>query len=305
MVLEVLEGRPEGTVKKYTYELRHIYDSLDTIVPFESPLTWLREQWGGVVRHIESQSQARCHFQFAMLSGILKNREPGLYAAANALLKAHPEKAASSQLTEREEANWVTFPKLKALAKEFDGRVAALKGPLKRPEDITVLFQQLMLSLVVDIPPMRNEASTMRIVQTAEVAGAGQENLLECLPGGKYQLRLRKYKTVGRYGESVLDLPPKVERFITRSLRLLPRKWLLSSLRDTNKAMGTVGMSTTFAAILPDKRLGSSLARKVYVSHHLKDEMWEKRTKLAQRMQHSASTAGSHYQKALPAAAAL
>ena len=298
-MLEILEGRVDGTVKKYEGELRHIYKGLDTIVPFESPLRWLQQQWPQVVKHVEAQDPQRCHFQFAMLSGILKNREPGLYAQAHQLLKKHPGKEPSAQLTEKEKANWLDFKDYKKVAKQFDQRVAKLKGPLKGTEDVTLLYQQLMLCMTSDMPPLRNEPSLMRVVSPAEVATAGDINLLECLPDGKYMLHLRKYKTAGRYGEVVLDLPPKVERSIARSLRLLPRPWLLSSLRDVHKPMGTVGMSTTFATILPDKRLSSSLARKIYLSHMFRNDEWEKREKLARRMQHSAATAGAHYQKTM------
>ena len=168
-MLEILEGRPEGTVKKYEGQLRHIYNGIDTIVPFESPLRWLQERWPQVVAHIEAQPPQRCHFQFAMLSGILKNRDSVLYAQAHKKLKAHPDKEPSAQLTQKEEANWLDFKDYKKVAKDFDSRVAKLKGPLTKSEDITLLYQQLMLCMTSDMPPLRNEPADTRIVQPKDV----------------------------------------------------------------------------------------------------------------------------------------
>ena len=297
--MEILQGRPEGTVKKYQGELRHIYASLDTIIPFESPLTWLREKWPEVVAHILQQNQTRRHTQFAMISGVSKNRDMPLYNAASELQREHPARAPTGELNPREESNWVDFKDLKAVAKRYDAKVAAMKAPLST-ENITTLYQHLMLCMCTDMPPMRNEPSEMRIVNDLQQA-TDQENVLQCLPKGKYLVHLRKFKTVGRYGEKTLDLPVKVERAITRSLKLLPREWLLTLIRDTSKPLGTVGMSTIFATVLPDKKLGSSIARKIYLSHvYRNDKSWAERERLAGRMQHSAATAGSFYQKTCP-----
>ena len=296
--LHILQGRPRGTQVKYGGELRHIYSGLDTIVPFECTHRWLREQWPQVVARIKAQTPSRSHFQFAMLSGLMKNRDPALYADAHRLQGEFPGKAASSELTEREEANWVDFRALKKLAKEFDERVGKLKGPLTRHEDITLLYQQLMLAMSTDVAPMRNEISEMRVVASDRMGEAAGGNVLEALPRGKFMIHLRRYKTVGRYGEQVLDLPPKVEKTIARSLKLLPREWVLTKLTDTGRPLGGSSMSMMFASILPDKRLGSSLARKIYISHHFRnDKTWQQREQLAARMQHSAGIAASHYQK--------
>ena len=295
-MLEILQGRPEGTQRKYETELRNIYANIDTIVPFEATLVWLREKWPDVVRHILAQNQTRRHTQFAMCAGIAKNRDMPLHNAASDLQREHPARTPTAERNEREESNWVDFKDLQALAKRFDTRVAALKAPLST-EDITLLYQHLMLSMCTDMPPLRNEPSEMRVV-TDLAEAANQDNVLQCLPRNKFLIHLRKFKTVGKYGEKTLDLPPKVEKAIARSLKLLPRDWLLTQVRDTSKPLKTTGMSTLFAAVLPDKNLGSSIARKIYVSHIFRnDKSWAEREKLATRMQHSASTAGEYYTK--------
>ncbi len=88
--------------------------------------------------------------------------------------------------------------------------------------------------------------------------------------GKSFVLICRKFKTASSLGTQRIDLPSKLCKVVRRSLRLCPRSYLISLLRDPKRGMTSNMLSQLFGAIWPNKRVTPSLLRKVTVSEFYK-----------------------------------
>lgn len=100
------------------------------------------------------------------------------------------------------------------------------------------------------------------------------------------------------YGTQNIDLPTRTNNVIIESLRVFPRKYLLSRMRTPDEPM-TRNYLTKFASgIFPDANVGTCLLRKICVSDAMKGAPTiVEREELAKQMLHSSKMQTWTYEK--------
>ena len=85
---------------------------------------------------------------------------------------------------------------------------------------------------------------------------------------------------------------------VARSFRLFPRNFLISQLRSPERGMCSNTVTKFLSRVFPQKRLGCTLMRKLWVSEFYKGRpSIQQKCQLAARMLHSVTVAESHYNR--------
>lgn len=208
--------------------------------------------------------------------------------------------------TERELKNWITL-------KDVKDKINKLQRTIKKKvvgkdiknidiQDRRIITHHLILNLYSKMNPLRNDYAEVKIIPYgSEQSEAEQKlNVLVENPPGAYTLYLRHYKTHKAYGDLVSIFPKSVNKIVSDSLRLFPRKYLLSNLTDGEQPMTPAYLSKTFSQIFEKegKHVGSWMLRKIFLSELYKDDVTLKeRHAIAASMGHSAEIAERVYRK--------
>ena len=208
--------------------------------------------------------------------------------------------------TERELKNWITFNDVRDKIKQLQ-RTIKKKIVVKRIEDITVedrklITHHVILNLYSRICPLRNDFADVKIIPYGreQTEAEKQMNVLVEEAPGCYTLLLRHYKTHKAYGDQTHVFPKPLNKVISDSLRLFPRNYLLSNLKDGDIAMTPAYLSQTSSQIFANenKRVGSWMLRKIFLSELYKDDTpLQKRKAIAASMGHSAEIAERVYRR--------
>jgi hypothetical protein len=216
----------------------------------------------------------------------------------------------SQQLTPREAAKWKSLEQINQRRVELQRHVNR-KILHKKPEDLTdddkiVLFRNLILCLYAYQPAVCNDYSDCPIIRfedtkTMEAHNimAGTGNYLLEIAKGQFQLILKNFKTVKHHGPTSIDMSTRSNNVIAESLRVFPRKYLLTWIRSPDKPM-TRNYLTKFCStgLSEDASVGSCLLRKICVSNMFKDApSIAERDKLARSMLHIAAVSQQVYEK--------
>ena len=135
----------------------------------------------------------------------------------------------------RELRNWITPHELQDQINQLEKQVKSMHSANTAAKR-RILFNHLALRFMTDMPSLRTENMRAKIVKREDDDADGNV-LLSTDHGKTYCLLLRKYKTVRSHGEQRIELPPKLCQVVRHSLKLYPRKWLLSLLTDANRGM--------------------------------------------------------------------
>ena len=203
----------------------------------------------------------------------------------------------NGQRTKREVRNWVTSAELQHKINELDTQVRQMQSA-GDPQRRRVLYGHLGLRMLTDQGTLRTQNLANVRLTTREDEDQEGNVLLSTDRGKSYTLILRRFKTASSLGPQRIELPSKLCKVVRRSLRLCPRRYLISQLRYPTHGMSPNQLSQFFAKIWPDKRVTPSLLRKVVVSEFYKTKpSIEARVALSQAMLHSVAVQKSYYAK--------
>jgi hypothetical protein len=196
-------------------------------------------------------------------------------------------------LTEGQKDSWQSWDDI--LAKR-DQIGEELKKVAKRKKTLTIddkvmIYQHLLLSLYTMIPPQRSEYSKCLILDKPLKEYPTTNNYY--VLGDRDLIVLTSHKTVQKYGTRTLPVPPQLRSLVRESLELMPRKWLLSLVTNSQKPWDPT-IVTKQLGLLLGKGAGVSLLRKVAKS------TWRERNEgndevLAKAMGHSLEMANQCY----------
>lgn len=208
--------------------------------------------------------------------------------------------------TERELKNWITL-------KDVKDKIGKLQRTIRKRvvikdlkdidiEDRRIITHHLILNLYSKMNPLRNDYAEVKIIpHGSEQSEADRKlNVLVEDPPGAYTMVLRHYKTHKAYGDMVSVFPKSVNKIVSDSLRLFPRKYLLSNLTNGEQPMTPAYLSKIFGQVFEKegKHVGSWMLRKIFLSELYKDEVTLKeRHAIAASMGHSAEIAERVYRR--------
>jgi hypothetical protein len=312
-VRNLLSGvkRSDTTVTQYISILNRLHRMVTDSEDEFSDLNWLLD--------VETVMAALSHYKppsrklyivpvIVLLKGsgdteLLTNYSEELEKCAKEISES--ENLAQSK-TERELKNWITFNDVRDKIKQLQ-RIIKKKIVDKKIEDIgvedrKVITHHLILSLYSKMNPLRNDYADVKIIPYGREQTDSEKsmNVLDEEAPGCYTLLLRHYKTHKAYGDQTHVFPKPLNKIVSDSLRLFPRAYLLSNLKDGDIPMTPAYLSQTSSQIFAseNKRVGSWMLRKIFLSELYKDDTpLQKRKATAASMGHSAEIAERVYRR--------
>jgi hypothetical protein len=182
------------------------------------------------------------------------------------------------------------------------------------PTNRKLNMQHLILSLNTYIPPLRLDYLDMKVIRLGDnPKRTHTENYLIETPINQWSIIINGDKISKKYTdpEAVFTISKNIKRvtngkelnkIITESLNLLPRKYLLVGL-TSDEPMSQSTYNHLLAELFEPKHPTQNLIRKAYINHwhRLKKNGYELPEgvlkEIATRMRHSISTARSSYRK--------
>ena len=177
---------------------------------------------------------------------------------------------ASGQMSESTQKNWVSWEWLRHV------RIPELRRAWRDdPENYSKYALYLYLVLYArdptDLPPLRNDYANMFLFPPAsshEDLDAKKQNYIRQAKShekdSRYRLVINSFKTVRRFGATVIPVPKTVGDIITEGL-VFPRKYLLTLMTDLRAPLDQ-NTEVLARQIDGNKCLGPSQFRKLYVS---------------------------------------
>ena len=208
----------------------------------------------------------------------------------NEITVQHKAKTLQHKLTKKEEVNYVSYEQLIEYREELKEEFT------KNPSDRRTNLAYLLLALMIETP-LRIEYYNIAIISN-EPTDKNQNYILKHTDTS-YEVIINIDKVSQFKGSSRFLLSTETSRAITHSLRVFPRKYLLSTNTDGNKPLLSAGATQLYKYIFQDTgRIPSAtLIRKAVVTHHHKTMTDEQKRELAYKMRHSEFTAGLDYNK--------
>lgn len=174
------------------------------------------------------------------------------------LAKVDETRREEQLLTEDEKKKWIPFSELKKIvetnhSKMFNG-------------DMSDMYKGLISCLYFYIPPIRVDYGDIHIWKKKTKLPKDKLNYM-IKKDGLWVFVLREYKTFAKYGEAEVKTTKDLTELIDESLTEYPRKYLLTSVIDIRKPIGTSGLQKSITNIF---NMGISTIRKIYCSHFYK-----------------------------------
>lgn len=177
-------------------------------------------------------------------------------------------------------------------------------------EDKKLVIKHLALSLYCNQPPVRLDMGHL-IIYEGEVLANPEPNYLHCAdpserPYPKYVAYWTEFKTAkfrkgkdGGPSEPVISpFKAKVCKHVFESLKLWPRRHILSLLENPNKPLGKSRLASFLNEAGPKPGLGVDLLRHIYITETFKYEVSQaKRKELADAMHHTVDTQRALYER--------
>jgi hypothetical protein len=157
----------------------------------------------------------------------------------------------------------------------------------------------IILALNVLQPPIRSEYTDMRVVYESETRDPTKNYLVKTGVKSKkpWAYLLNDYKTVKTYGIQRIVIERPLQQFLTKSFKLLPRDYVLSSRDDPASALGYGAFRGLTQKYLGDGA-GVDQFRSSYVSKFLEQHPSEaEKEALAKRMLTSTDQINLSYRK--------
>jgi len=209
------------------------------------------------------------------------------------LSKEHRDFILTQQKTEKQSKNWLSFNEIKKVRTELNRQINAdglRKKTTLSKKEMNLLQKHLILSLYIDIPPIRNDFGDMRVVTTKEFnkkkESEKKTNNWLIKNGNNMKFIFYDYKTHKTYGEKTIEIPKKLKRIIKKMLEYNNSGYLL--IKQNGTPLNSNGITRELNSIFSKygKKIGSTMLRHIYLSNEFAP-LLKKQHKIADAMFHS------------------
>lgn len=321
----IAKGRAYNTVLSYTNHLQRLYAKVHEVhgeagtLPYDD-YNWLADRASVEAALDLIKPETVVKHTVTAVRGVLKAL-PHLYSLYDQHSQDHIPKTMQTPTqgyTKKEEEKWVSLADLKRHLKTYEPALNALHqrrraargqaGFPAQPFALTVeekkeVCKHLALSLYTNQPPVRLDMADLIIYHRA-VPEHHADNYLFCKdpdqkPHPTYIATWTKFKTSKFKPEGVsTPFKPLVCKHVHESLKLWPRRYLLSLLTDSERPLGKSYLSKVLSAAGPKPGLGCGMFRKIFISHAMRNEKSEsERKQLADAMHHTVPTQRNTYER--------
>ena len=185
----------------------------------------------------------------------------------DAMNKADREKD-TTQKSERQEKNWMSWESIQEVKKELEKKVAEIK-PKKQitAQDFDTLLEAVVLALYTDIPPRRNQDYQVMMVSKKY----GDKNVADVnwldLTGKKFVFNV--YKTAKTHGQQSVAIPDSLMELLKVYLKHHPgagNKDFRFLVYSDGSPLTAVNAITRILNRVFGKNVGTTMLRHIYLS---------------------------------------
>ena len=240
----------------------------------------------------------------------LRPNQPLLDKYSEYLQKLNTEvdtKAKSGELSEKQQARWLTWEKIVKLRRILARKVRlsqAYKRDKLTARDFKLISQYFILCLYTMTSPVRNDWAlvTFHSVKGFENIGTRDSNYLVQRKSG-YQVYWNAFKTNKKFKEVVLDVPKPLQTIMKKHITYL-KKWFPNNnrllLNSRYEPMSRISLTKFLQSMFYTwfrKKIGSSHIRTIFLSHKFSHKEDEERKRISKEMHHSLDTQQKYYVK--------
>jgi len=224
----------------------------------------------------------------------------------NGLSEEYNQKIIKQEKSDSQEENWVELP---VLIKEIERqgreitRMRLWNKKKLTPTEFDQIQQYVVGSLYViseDNPPIRADYADMKLICSNDYSKLSKEELnqnyiVDESPRKKF-FHLGNYKTSGEYGIKKIKIGKKLNNILNKWFKVNESGYLL--VNNRKKPMTANGLSKYMNKVFSQtgKKIGISLIRHVFISHHFAD-VDDKKKEVSKKMLHSQSMQDDYIKK--------
>jgi len=224
----------------------------------------------------------------------------------NALSEEYNQKIIKQEKSDSQEENWVELP---VLIKEIERqgreitRMRLWNKKKLSPAEFDQIQQYVAGALYViseENPPIRADYADMKLICSNDYSKLSKEELNENYivdqSARKKFFHLGNYKTSGEYGIKKIKVGKKLNNILNKWFKVNESGYLL--VNNRKKPMTANGLSKYMNKVFSQtgKKIGISLIRHVFISHHFADVV-DKKKEVSEKMLHSQSTQDDYIKK--------
>ena len=237
-----------------------------------------------------------------------KTKKESYVKQIGALNKKKEEIARAGNLSEKQAAKFISWKEILKLRRLLS-RTVRLGNFYSRKvskREFTIMQQNVVLHLYTEMPPVRNDWSTVRYLTEseyeAEPKASKQANNFLVMGRGGYRVYWADYKTKKKHGILMNVLPKTLQTVLKRHIRYLKANFdnnflLLNSNGDQMSRNGLTKFLQRLFFKHFRKKTSTSALRSIFLSHTFDKKVLEKQLTIAKQMHHTPEVARDFYVK--------
>ena len=307
-------GCKRSSARVYSSNLNRIHREFLSDTKYSQDLKWLKSNDRRLLaklKKVENLNTQRNLLAAALvgfdLLKVQKAREP--YVEQIAVLN-EKQKNTSAERTPKQQAKYVDWNKIIKLRRLLTrtvrlGKYYSRKKLLRR--EFQVLQQNLVLHLYTEIPPVRNDWSTVKFMTTSEWDDLTEEekkasNIL-VMGRGAYHVYWADYKTVKKHGVIQQVIPKPLMSLLKKHIKFLKFHFPDNDhllLGSTGSPMTRNGLTKFLQRLFYTHfrtKTSTSALRSIFLSHKFDKKQLDEQHTVAKAMHHTAEVARQFYVK--------
>ena len=317
--IQKARGCQRSSARVYSSNLNRVHRDFLPTTKYSQDLKWLVNNTKPLLvklKRIENVNTQRNMLSAVLvgldLLGATKAKEP-FAKAVGVLNRMKEETSRDGNLTAKQESKFVEWKSIMKLRRLL-ARVVNLGQYYKRKKIGRTMFQSiqenLVLHLYTEIPPVRNDWSTVRYLtekewdDLPESEKTSTNNLV--LGRGGYRVYWADYKTVKKHGVIQQIIPPALQKLLKKHIKFLRvhypdnRHLLLTTIATPMSRNGLTKFLQKLFYKHFHKKVSTSALRSIFLSHKFNKKQLEDQRTVARAMHHTPEVARDFYVKNLP-----
>ena len=317
--IQKARGCRRSSSRVYSSNLNRIHREFLPNTKYSQDLKWLHENSAKLLvklKRLENINTQRNMLSAALvgldLLGATKLKEP-FVKQVGVLNKRKDEQAKTGELSEKQQSKFVEWKVIMKLRRLL-ARTVNLGQYYKRKKigrnEFQAIQENLVLHLYTEIPPVRNDWSTVRYLtekeweDLPESEKTSTNNLV--LGRGGYRVYWADYKTVKKHGVIQQIIPRPLQRLLKKHIKFLKihfpenRHLLLTTIGTPLSRNGLTKFLQRLFMKHFHKKVSTSALRSIFLSHKFSKTQLEEQREVAKAMHHTPAVARDFYVKNIP-----
>ena len=304
-----------SSARVYSSNLHRIHREFLPDTKYSQDLKWLKSNSGRLLtklKKIDNLNTQRNLLAAALVGfDLLKqtaSREP--YVEQIAVLNERQKNQDTSERTPKQQAKFVNWNKIIKLRRLLTRTVRLGKYYTRKKlskQEFQTLQQNLVLHLYTEIPPVRNDWSTIVFMTSSEWDELSTEqkkasNIL-VMGRGAYHVYWADYKTVKKHGVIQQVIPRPLMSLLKKHIKFLKRHFPENDhllLNTTGTPMSRNGLTKFLQRLFYRHfrtKTSTSALRSIFLSHKFDRKLLDEQASVAKAMHHTTEVARQFYVK--------